>query len=79
MSDSNEQPYRRRKHKKKPRRINGKRVVRNKQQPQQMPKHRVDCGDALVAVVEGYGVTPADLASARAMVLGVALASTGGM
>jgi hypothetical protein len=77
--DEQSTPYSNRK-KKKPRRIDGKRVVKHKKKrEQQMPRHQVVCGDNVVAVVEGYGVTAADLASVRAMVLGIPLASTGGM
>ncbi|PRX66150.1 hypothetical protein B0I32_106286 [Nonomuraea fuscirosea] len=64
--------------KKRARRIDGKRVVRQKKKPTQLPRHYVECGDK-ATVVEGHGVTAADLASARAMVLGLAIASTGGM
>lgn len=80
MSGSMEQPnpYSNRK-KKRPRRVDGKRVVKHKRKEQQMPRHRVVCSDDVVAVVEGYGVTEADLASVRAMILGIPVASTGGM
>ncbi|QFY09603.1 hypothetical protein GBF35_25745 [Nonomuraea phyllanthi] len=71
-------PYSNRK-KKKPRKIDGKRVVRLKKKTQQLPRHRIVVSDGVVAVVEGYGVTEADLASARAMVLGIPVASTGGL
>lgn len=76
--DEQPTPYGNRK-KKKPRKIDGKRVVRRKKKPSQLPLHHVACGDNLVTVVEGHGVTEADLASARAMVLGIPVASTGGM
>ena len=76
--DEQPTPYGNRK-KKKPRKIDGKRVVRRKKTPSQLPLHHVACGDNLVTVVEGHGVTDADLASARAMVLGIPVASTGGM
>lgn len=81
MSGSMEQqpnPFSSRK-KKKPRRVDGKRVVKHKRKEQQMPRRQVVCSDGVVAVVEGYGVTEADMASVRAMVLGIPLASTGGM
>ncbi|MFG1709190.1 hypothetical protein ACFLIM_38965 [Nonomuraea sp. M3C6] len=78
MENEQPTPYRNGK-KKKPRRIAGKRVVKHKKKEQQMPRHQVVCSDDVVAVVEGYGVTKADLASVRAMVLGIPLASTGGM
>ncbi|MEV0149721.1 MULTISPECIES: hypothetical protein [unclassified Nonomuraea] len=79
MSGSMEQPTPYTTRKKKPRKIDGKRVVKHKRKQQQLPMHQVVCGDGVVAVVEGYGVTDADLASVRAMVLGINLASTGGM
>ncbi|GGO63087.1 hypothetical protein [Nonomuraea cavernae] len=78
MEDEQPTEYRNRK-KKKPRRIDGKRVVKRKGKEQQMPRRQVVCSDNVVAVVEGYGVTEADLASVRAMVLGIPLASMGGM
>lgn len=56
-------------------RANGK---RKKNTQPKLPRYHVECGDK-VTIVEGYGVTEADLASARAMVLGLPVASTGGM
>ncbi|MEQ4726253.1 hypothetical protein [Nonomuraea sp. B19D2] len=79
MSGSMEQPTPYRLGKKKPRKIDGKRVVKHKKKQTQLPRYSVECGDGVVVVVEGYGVTAADLASARAMVLGIPLATTGGM
>ncbi|MEV0617608.1 hypothetical protein AB0I81_30105 [Nonomuraea sp. NPDC050404] len=77
MEHEQDTPYVNRK--KKPRKVDGKRVVKHKKKPSQLPRHRVEVSDGVVAVVEGHGVTAADLASARAMVLGISVASTGGM
>ncbi|MDP9843303.1 hypothetical protein [Streptosporangium lutulentum] len=64
--------------KKKPRKINGKKIVKQKKtQDYPFPRHSVMWNGEVVCIVEGYGVTEQDLASARAMVLG--FSHTGGM
>lgn len=69
-----EQPTRR---KKKPRKVNGKRVQRRKNKPAPQPQHPVYLGGSLVAVIEGYGVTPDDIASVLAIHLGTATPQDG--
>ncbi|WP_433235403.1 hypothetical protein ACQPYK_25280 [Streptosporangium sp. CA-135522] len=73
-------PFNDRRKKKKPRKINGKRIRKQKRkQEHPFPRHSVMWNGDVVCVVEGYGVTEQDLASARAIALGVGLTHTGGM
>lgn len=73
-------PFDDRRKKKKPRKINGKRVRKQKRKPDyRFPRHAVTWNGDVVCVVEGYGVTPDDLDRARAIALGVDMAHTGGM
>lgn len=70
----------RRKKKRKPRKINGKRVRKQKRTPDyRFPRHAVTWNGDVVCVVEGYGVSEENIASARAIALGVGLAHTRGM
>ncbi|MEV4749022.1 hypothetical protein AB0K21_21810 [Streptosporangium sp. NPDC049248] len=79
--DTTSNPFDRRKKKRKPRKVNGKRVPKRKRTPDySIPRHSVvsDSG-VVIAIVEGHGVTQDDLDRARAIALGVGLAHTGGM
>ncbi len=73
-----QQPVERgKKAKKKPRKVNGKRVQRRKKNHGGQPKTPVYGGSQVVTVIEGYGVTPDDQARALHIALGLATPEAG--